>query len=62
MDCLLKGSYYFMGKVKLNILGLAHIHSLNLIHRDIKPDNLLFKRKNDLKSLKIADFGLSIFY
>lgn len=36
--------------------GLEHIHSKNLIHRDLKPGNLLL---NQSGTLKIADFGLS---
>lgn len=35
-------------------LGLKNIHSLGVIHRDIKPDNLLCC---DDGTLKIADFG-----
>ncbi|CAD8153558.1 unnamed protein product [Paramecium octaurelia] len=37
--------------------GLRFLHSKNLVHMDIKPENILFKKK-DL-SFKIADFGLS---
>ncbi|CAD8156998.1 unnamed protein product [Paramecium pentaurelia] len=37
--------------------GLKFLHSKNLVHMDIKPENILFKKK-DL-SFKIADFGLS---
>lgn len=41
------------------INAISYIHSKDYIHRDIKPENILFADKNDLSSLKIADFGLS---
>jgi len=34
------------------LVGLDHIHSCQLVHRDIKPDNILI---NDKLDLKIAD-------
>ncbi|CAD8064761.1 unnamed protein product [Paramecium sonneborni] len=37
-------------------LGLSHIHSLNIIHRDIKLENILLK---DQSSILIADFSLA---
>lgn len=37
--------------------GLAHAHSRNVIHRDIKPQNLLLSA--DRKIVKIADFGVA---
>ncbi|CAD8048806.1 unnamed protein product [Paramecium primaurelia] len=37
--------------------ALKHLHSLNIIHRDLKLDNIMFKVKGDVKSLKLIDFG-----
>eukprot|EP01084_Bolivina_argentea_P072216 131169_1 len=41
--------------------GLEYIHSKNIIHLDIKPENILFeKSKQNFYLLKIADFGISV--
>ena len=39
--------------------GLESIHSKNISHRDLKLENLILAVKNDLTSLRIADFGLA---
>jgi len=45
--------------------GLAAAHTLHMVHRDIKPDNLLVSRQDDVTQageqyvLKIGDFGLA---
>lgn len=36
--------------------GLKYIHSANVVHRDLKPKNLLINGNCDLK---ICDFGLA---
>jgi serine/threonine protein kinase len=38
---------------------LTYLHLSGVMHRDIKPDNLLLMDKADPKSMCIADFGLS---
>jgi len=38
--------------------GLQHIHSHNVIHCDIKPENIVFKQHNK-SSIRIIDFGTS---
>lgn len=39
--------------------AISHLHSCGVIHRDIKPDNFLFKNKNSAWPIKLIDFGLS---
>ncbi|KAL2329375.1 hypothetical protein Fmac_022802 [Flemingia macrophylla] len=38
------------------VLALEYLHSLNVVHRDLKPDNLLIGQDGHIK---LTDFGLS---
>jgi len=50
----LERSLYFLQQV---CAGLAHAHECGVIHRDIKPQNLLLTA--DHRTVKIADFGVA---
>jgi len=50
----LKRSLFYLQQV---CGGLAHAHECNVIHRDIKPQNLLLTE--DREVVKIADFGVA---
>jgi calcium-dependent protein kinase len=41
------------------ISAINYCHSIGVVHRDIKPDNILFEDESDDAEIKILDFGLS---
>ena len=47
---------YFIHQVAL---GLQHAHEHGIVHRDIKPGNLILTRSGDRSTVKILDFGLN---
>src|SRR6185437_15108061 len=42
--------------IELTALSLAHMHENGWIHRDIKPDNILFSKGSELR---VIDFSLA---
>uniref|UniRef100_A0A1I7X9H6 Protein kinase domain-containing protein n=1 Tax=Heterorhabditis bacteriophora TaxID=37862 RepID=A0A1I7X9H6_HETBA len=44
--------------IKQILLGIKHLHSLNIVHLDIKPENVMLKKRGD-SQVKLIDFGLS---
>lgn len=46
-----------LGYIEQVCAGLAHAHRSSIIHRDIKPQNLLLN--SELSTVKIADFGVA---
>lgn len=40
--------------------GLEHAHAMELIHRDLKPDNVLVEWRNQRDHARIVDFGIAI--
>ena len=40
--------------------ALVHMHSLKIVHRDIKPDNLAFASRDGAIGVKLIDFGFAV--
>ncbi|MCY2978156.1 MAG: serine/threonine-protein kinase [Planctomycetota bacterium] len=45
--------------IKQIAMGLDHAHQQNMVHRDIKPQNVLVSKEGDEFRVRILDFGLA---
>ena len=55
-----KFNYQIIKKITTDILkGLLYIFKRGIIHRDMKPDNILIKIENNSFTAKLCDFSLS---
>lgn len=45
--------------LKQMLMGVHYLHSLGVVHRDLKLDNILLSAKSRNCNVKLADFGLS---
>lgn len=54
------GEAYIPTIVEQVLNGLDHLHRrLRVVHRDVKPSNLLVSRRGDDVTVKLSDFGVS---
>ncbi|KAI8371470.1 kinase-like domain-containing protein [Radiomyces spectabilis] len=48
-----------VGIIRSVLTGLEYLHAHNIVHRDMKPENLLFKNRDSDADLVICDFGIA---
>ena len=48
--------------MKSLLKAINYMHERGIMHKDIKPENIVLKEKKKLKSLALIDFGLATFF
>jgi serine/threonine protein kinase len=55
--------YYIASELSIEILeSVDYLHKQKVIHRDLKPNNILITDRMNGRFVKIADFGLATFH
>ncbi len=49
-----------IGLVTQILRGLEHAHGLGLVHRDLKPDNIIVEWRDGTDVARIVDFGIAV--
>jgi serine/threonine-protein kinase len=53
---------YALDVIDQAMRAASYMHSRGVVHRNIKPGDLLIGRSGDQEMVKLADFGLAFFY
>ncbi|KIY91268.1 calcium/calmodulin-dependent protein kinase I [Monoraphidium neglectum] len=63
LEAVIRRGYYSEAEARLCfqqlLRGIDYLHSRNVVHRDLKLENLLLAAPDDITKVKIADFGLA---
>merc|ERR1719433_2054256 len=46
--------------VKTTLITIKYLHDIDIVHRDIKPDNFVFQNNKDDAELILVDFGSAL--
>ena len=52
--------YEILRIIYSTLQGLAYLETLGIVHRDIKPPNIVLRNENDMFDLVLVDFGFAI--
>src|SRR5690606_3566971 len=48
-----------IGLMRMVCKGLDQAHGAGIVHRDVKPENILVVERDERRTIKILDFGIS---
>jgi serine/threonine protein kinase len=53
-----KSPKYHLHVMESTVLGLDELKARSIVHRDIKPDNIFYRKNGNMPHVKLADFGI----